>query len=188
MPTGSDTGRTRSAGEAVATRLRFEDDRLIVVLDDGREMSLPLSLYPTLLHATSTQRDAWELIGPDTGFHWEELDLDLSVQGLLLGLPEAIPAPPSPSAGEDITPPTTDRKSMTAWVLEALNELGGAAPILEVNKAIWRRHAKEIEASEELFYRWQYEIRWAADLLRKSGDIISDSRGWALTSTPKRTA
>ena len=76
---------------------------MVVVLDDRREMSLPLSLYPTLLHASPTQREAWELIGPGKGFYWEQLDLDLSVEGLLQGLPEAIPAPPrSPSRKSEV--------------------------------------------------------------------------------------
>jgi hypothetical protein len=72
---------------------------MVVVLEDQREMSLPLSLYPTLLNASPVQREAWELIGPGRGFHWEQLDLDLSVDGLLQGLPEAVPAPPRAVAG-----------------------------------------------------------------------------------------
>src|SRR5688572_22669252 len=93
MPTGKVKGR--SANPGAATGLRFEGDRMIVVLEDRREMSLPLSMYPTLLNARPAEREAWEMIGPGKGFHWESLDLDLSVNGMFDGLPEAIPAPPA---------------------------------------------------------------------------------------------
>lgn len=98
MLTGNGKGAVAKARD-VATGLRFENGRMVVILDDRREMSLPLSLYPTLLKATAAQREAWELIGPGKGFHWEGLDLDLSVEGLLRGLPEAIPAPPHARRG-----------------------------------------------------------------------------------------
>jgi hypothetical protein len=98
MPTGNGKGAVARARD-VATELRFEDGRMVVVLEDRREMSLPLSLYPTLRKATAAQREAWELIGPGKGFHWEGLDLDLSVEGLLRGLREAVPAPPRARRG-----------------------------------------------------------------------------------------
>ena len=63
-------------------------------LPDDREISQPLERYPTLMRATGKQRKEWELIGPAVGFHWPSLNLDLSVEGLLHGLPERIPAPP----------------------------------------------------------------------------------------------
>ena len=77
-----------------ATGLRFEKDRLVLLLDDQREISLPLSKYPTLQAASSSQRRAWEIIGDGDGFHWEALDLDLSTLGLANGYPERIPKPP----------------------------------------------------------------------------------------------
>jgi hypothetical protein len=63
-------------------------------LDDEREVSVPLKRYPTLLKARRAQRADWQLIGPGKGFHWKSLDLDLSVRGIVSGLPEVIPAPP----------------------------------------------------------------------------------------------
>ena len=74
--------------------LRFEGDRLIVAFQDGREVHVPLRLYPSLLRATAAQRSRWRMIGPGKAFHWPNLDLDLSVEGLISGLREAIPAPP----------------------------------------------------------------------------------------------
>ncbi len=70
-----------------ATDVSFRDDRLYVRLEDEREISVPLSWFPRLLHATREQRDAWELIGQGVGIHWEAIDEDISVAGLF-GLPE----------------------------------------------------------------------------------------------------
>ena len=93
MNTGSAKARTKIAGNS-ATGLRFEVDRLIVAFRDGREIHTPLRLYPSLLRATPAQRSAWQMLGRGKAFHWPELDLDLSVDGLVQGLREAIPAPP----------------------------------------------------------------------------------------------
>jgi hypothetical protein len=67
---------------------------LIVLFRDGRELHLPLQLYPTLLNATPQQRKAWQMIGPGKALYWKDLDLDLSIDGLIQGLREAIPSPP----------------------------------------------------------------------------------------------
>jgi hypothetical protein len=93
MNTGSVKVRSKAVGNS-ATGLRFEVDRLIVVFRDGREIHVPLRLYPSLLRATADQRSAWQMLGRGKAFHWPELDLDLSVDGLVQGLREAIPAPP----------------------------------------------------------------------------------------------
>ena len=74
--------------------LRFEKGRLVVVLEDEREVSVPLSHYPTLQRARPAERSEWRSIGRGIGFHWPKLDLDLSVRGIVSGLPEVIPAPP----------------------------------------------------------------------------------------------
>src|SRR4051794_16688333 len=77
-----------------ARELRFTRDRFIVVLSDGRELALPLDWYPTLRAATAAQRARWRLLGNGTAFHWPDLDLDLSLPGVMAGLPELIPPPP----------------------------------------------------------------------------------------------
>jgi hypothetical protein len=77
-----------------AKGLRFEANRLIVQFRDGREVHVPLRLYPSLRRATPAERDHRTMIGPGKGFHWPELDLDLSIDGLIQGLREAIPPPP----------------------------------------------------------------------------------------------
>ena len=64
----------------------FDAERLHVCLLDGREISVPLSWFPRLRNATNDQRQQWELIGNGVGIHWESIDEDISVAGLL-GLP-----------------------------------------------------------------------------------------------------
>jgi hypothetical protein len=95
MPTGN--GK-KTAGEHYSNRavgLRFIRGRMVVALSDGRELSVPLENYPTLRNATRSQREDWELLGRGEGIHWAALDLDLSTDGLLQGLPERVPAPPA---------------------------------------------------------------------------------------------
>jgi len=60
---------------------------LIVDLIDGRTISVPLSLYSRLFHATKEQLSNWEIAGGGYGIHWPELDEDLSTEGLLRGAP-----------------------------------------------------------------------------------------------------
>lgn len=73
--------------QAVALRVAVTDEALIVELFDGRTVSVPLAWYPRLEHATRRERAAWSLIGGGTGIHWEPLDEDISVEGLLAGRP-----------------------------------------------------------------------------------------------------
>jgi len=67
----------------LATNVRFDDEMIHVDLADGRSISASLEWFPRLRDATAAQRDNWRLIGRGVGIHWEELDEDLSVAGLL---------------------------------------------------------------------------------------------------------
>ncbi|MCZ8043292.1 MAG: DUF2442 domain-containing protein [Beijerinckiaceae bacterium] len=71
--------------EARVQNVRCTDDRLIVDLTDGRELSVPMRWYPRLQNATPAQRADWELAGAGYGIHWPQIDEDLSVKGLLMG-------------------------------------------------------------------------------------------------------
>jgi DNA mismatch repair protein MutH len=71
---------------SLATRVYFDVERLHVCLSDGREIGVPLSWFPRLQQATDDLRQQWELIGNGIGIHWEAIDEDISVAGLL-GLP-----------------------------------------------------------------------------------------------------
>jgi len=71
----------------LAQTVRATQDTLHVELSDGRTISVPLAWYPRLLLATSEERKHWRLIGKGRGIHWEALDEDISVEGLLAGRP-----------------------------------------------------------------------------------------------------
>lgn len=63
------------------------DDTLTVELSDGRTLLVPLAWFPRLLHANHNERRNWRLVGRGHGIHWEDLDEDISVEGLLAGKP-----------------------------------------------------------------------------------------------------
>jgi hypothetical protein len=73
------------AREARAQAVDFGVDTLIVHLEDGRSISAPLEWFPRLRDASDADRRQWRLIGRGVGIHWETLDEDLSVRGLLEG-------------------------------------------------------------------------------------------------------
>jgi len=63
------------------------EDTLSVDLLDGRTISVPLGWYPRLLQGTVEERNRWQFIGKGVCIHWEDLDEDISVEGLILGKP-----------------------------------------------------------------------------------------------------
>ena len=65
---------------------RIDASRLSVELTDGFTFTVPLSFYPTLQLATDQERNALE-VGPYS-LHWESLDCDLGIEGLLQGAKE----------------------------------------------------------------------------------------------------
>lgn len=76
-----------AAEAATAKHVRVTRDCLIVELLDGRTVSVPVVWYPRLAHGSMAERQHWQLIGPGIGIHWPALDEDISVDGLLRGLP-----------------------------------------------------------------------------------------------------
>jgi Protein of unknown function (DUF2442) len=66
-----------------ATRVRFDEDAMWVELTDGRTLGVPLAWFPRLLHATPAEREQVEI--SRVGLHWEALDEDISIAGLLAG-------------------------------------------------------------------------------------------------------
>ena len=75
-----------AADERVAD-VKITEDELSVRLWDGRTISVPLIWYPRLLNATEEQRQNWRISGGGYGIHWEDVDEDLSTEGLLRGAP-----------------------------------------------------------------------------------------------------
>ncbi len=71
----------------LAENVSVTDDNLIVDIDDGRTLSVPLAWFPRLMHGTAEERKNWRIIGKGEGIHWPDLDEDISVEGILLGRP-----------------------------------------------------------------------------------------------------
>ena len=67
-----------------AKPVRFDNDNMWVDLQDGRTLSVALAWFPRLLHAQASERLKFE-ISPK-GLHWESLDEDISIAGLLAGV------------------------------------------------------------------------------------------------------
>jgi hypothetical protein len=63
--------------------VRFDEHTMWVDLTDGRTLGVPLAWFPRLLRATQAEREQVEL--SRVGLHWETLDEDISVAGLLAG-------------------------------------------------------------------------------------------------------
>jgi hypothetical protein len=73
---------------STAVRVAFTDTDMLVSLRDGRTVKVPLSWIPRIEQATPAQRLLVEISPSGAGLHWPELDEDISVEGLLGGLPD----------------------------------------------------------------------------------------------------
>ena len=72
---------------ANAVDVSVTDDTLTVELSDGRTISVPIEWYPRLAHGTLEEVSNWRIIGRGEGIHWEDLDEDISVEGIIIGKP-----------------------------------------------------------------------------------------------------
>jgi hypothetical protein len=81
------THPTRSFGKPgmsiSATSVRFDEHTMWVALTDGRTLGVPLAWFPHLLRATPAQREHVEI--SRVGLHWEAINEDISIAGLLAG-------------------------------------------------------------------------------------------------------
>jgi hypothetical protein len=66
-----------------AKAVKFDDDSMWVELSDGRALGVPYAWFPRLLNASKKQREAVEI--GRFGLHWEAIDEDISIAGLLAG-------------------------------------------------------------------------------------------------------
>ena len=73
--------------EPRAEHVHCTEDELVVVLTDGRTLSVPLAWFPRLANASARQRSKYELLGNGSGMHWPMVDEDISIAGLLAGNP-----------------------------------------------------------------------------------------------------
>ncbi|PNV75164.1 DUF2442 domain-containing protein [Leptospira inadai serovar Lyme] len=74
-----------SVSEAKAQKIWFDEDNLWLSLYDGRTLSVPLAYFPRLRKASKEQLQKFEVSGGGIGLHWDDIDEDISVPGLLLG-------------------------------------------------------------------------------------------------------
>jgi hypothetical protein len=82
-----------SALKPLAGSVSFDADSMSVEFRDGRRLSVPLAYFPRLLNATESQRLAYEISGGGVGLHWDELDEDISVEHLLMGMVDRTNSP-----------------------------------------------------------------------------------------------
>ncbi len=67
--------------------VRFDDSTMWVTLEDGQVLEVSLTQFPVLLNATPAQRQDYEISA--YGLHWDALDEDISIEGLIVGKPVA---------------------------------------------------------------------------------------------------
>ena len=72
---------------ARAQDVQITDEELIVALEDGRTIAVPLAWYPRLLHGTKEERANWRLREEGEGIRWPDLDEDINIEHLLAGIP-----------------------------------------------------------------------------------------------------
>jgi hypothetical protein len=66
-----------------AVNVAFVPHKMVVFMEDGREISFPLAWFPRLADAKPDQLNNWRFIGQGEGIHWPELDEDILVEHLL---------------------------------------------------------------------------------------------------------
>ena len=79
-------------------RIEITDEEIIAQLVDGRSISVPLLWSWRLTEATPEQRQHFEILGDGQGVHWPDIDEDISVEGMLHGVPAYRPKQPARQA------------------------------------------------------------------------------------------
>ncbi|MDO8518645.1 MAG: DUF2442 domain-containing protein [Deltaproteobacteria bacterium] len=70
----------------LAKKVSFDKSNMWVELEDGRMLGVPLAYFPRLARATRKQKGHYIISGGGRGLHWEEIDEDISVESLVLGI------------------------------------------------------------------------------------------------------
>ncbi|MEO7623238.1 MAG: DUF2442 domain-containing protein [Gallionella sp.] len=78
---------------SLAKAVSFDANTMWVDFVDGRKLGVPLAYFPRLLNATSIQREHCEISGGGSGLHWDEINEDISVENLLLGIGDRTRSP-----------------------------------------------------------------------------------------------
>jgi len=81
----------RPRNDSRALSVEVTSDEIVAHLADGRTISVPLAWSWRLSEATPEHRQHYELIGDGLGIHWADIDEDISVRGMLEGVPSRRP-------------------------------------------------------------------------------------------------
>jgi hypothetical protein len=68
------------------------------------------------------------------------------------------------------------KEKLVGWVEQALKANGGEGTIVEVARHIRKNHEAELKAAGDLFYTWQYDMRWAANRLKREKRLVIEPR------------
>lgn len=81
-------GQVARETEPRASKARYDKQlgRIVVELTNGCTFAFPPGLAQGLGSATDEQLAQIEILGAGYGLHWEALDIDLSIPGLLAGI------------------------------------------------------------------------------------------------------
>jgi hypothetical protein len=71
--------------EPIAVEVTVTDENLIVHLEDGRGLTIPLEWYPRLAYGSPEERQNWQLLGDGYAIEWPDLDEHIGIEGLLAG-------------------------------------------------------------------------------------------------------
>jgi hypothetical protein len=83
---------TAILGDARIVSVDVTDEGVVAHLADGRIISMPLEWSWRLRDATPEQRAHWEIIGDGQGVHWPDVDEDISIEGMVRGVPAKRPS------------------------------------------------------------------------------------------------
>lgn len=78
---------------SLAKAVSFDVNTMWVDFVDGRKLGVPLAYFPRLLNATPMQREHYEISGGGSGLHWDDINEDISVENLLLGIGDRTRSP-----------------------------------------------------------------------------------------------
>jgi hypothetical protein len=139
--------------------------------------------------SNSLDRDRWKQ-GLPVSSGWELLLLPETAGGrrVLFSLgsagPDGVVAVARSITEPEESSSVASNRTLEGWVVEALGALGGKSSVIPVCKWIWEHHQEDLQTAGDLFYTWQYDVRWAVDKLRRDGTVrpsASSGRGcWEL--------
>ncbi len=74
------------------------------------------------------------------------------------------------------------KSDLQDWILNALKDLGGEGNVAAIARHIWEHHESDLRASGDLFFTWQYDMRWQGQSLQKAGKLLKqqNTRSWVL--------